>query len=117
MQKYATPERTQQQRIAALQNANRIRTARAEWKKAAARGQATPSPRGLLIEPPAEFENMKVFDVLMAMPKVGRVRAQRWMRSAGVSASKTVKGLSVRQRAELLALMPRSAGSRGTVRP
>jgi hypothetical protein len=45
----------------------------------------------------------KIVDVLMAAPKCGRVKSARIMEQCRVSRSKTVGGLSQRQRRELLA--------------
>jgi hypothetical protein len=44
----------------------------------------------------------KVIDLLMAAPKRGRVKSTRIMEQCRISASKTVGGLSERQRAALL---------------
>ena len=46
----------------------------------------------------------KVFDILMALPKFGRVKAGRFLNQARISQSKTVGGLSDRQRTELIEL-------------
>jgi len=45
-----------------------------------------------------------VFDMLMAVPKFGRVKAARLLNQCRISQSKTVGGLSDRQRHELIAL-------------
>jgi hypothetical protein len=45
-----------------------------------------------------------VFDMLMAVPKFGRVKAARLLNQCRISQSKTVGGLSERQRAELVNL-------------
>jgi hypothetical protein len=49
----------------------------------------------------------KVFDMLLAVPKLGRVRATRFLNQCRISQSKTVGGLTERQRSELLALLDR----------
>jgi hypothetical protein len=116
MHEYETPDRTIEQRMEALGKANRHRVIRAAWKKQAKRGEV--SVPQLVLEPPPEFESMKVFDVLMAIPHWGRSKTTTVMRVAGVSMAKTIDGMTERQCRELVALMPRprSAGSRGTVR-
>jgi ribosomal protein S13 len=43
----------------------------------------------------------KVFDMLLALPKVGRVKATKIMNNCHVSPNKTLGSLSDRQRAEL----------------
>jgi len=52
-------------------------------------------------------ETAKVFDILMAVPKFGRVKAARLLNQCRISQSKTVGGLSDRQRGELIALFGR----------
>jgi hypothetical protein len=54
-----------------------------------------------------DFAAMKVFDLLMAMPKQGRVKANRMLVRARVAPSKTFAGLTERQRRELAAMLPR----------
>jgi hypothetical protein len=49
----------------------------------------------------------KVFDMLMAVPKFGRVKASRFLNTCRISQSKTVGGLSDRQRTELIGLFHR----------
>jgi hypothetical protein len=45
--------------------------------------------------------------MLMAVPKFGRVKAARFLNQARISQSKTVGGLSDRQRTELIGLFHR----------
>ncbi len=61
----------------------------------------------ILREPPEFVSTAKVFDMLMAVPKFGRVKAQRMLNQCRISQSKTVGGLSDRQRQELIALFNR----------
>jgi hypothetical protein len=63
--------------------------------------------RAVLVSPPEHAESMKVFDLLLAMPKIGRVKANKLLGHCRVSPSKTVGGLSERQRLELVGLMRR----------
>jgi hypothetical protein len=49
---------------------------------------------------PPYLETAKVFDMLLAVPKVGSVKATKILHSCRVSPSKTFGGLSERQRAE-----------------
>ncbi|MGO9790999.1 MAG: hypothetical protein ACLP8S_16340 [Solirubrobacteraceae bacterium] len=55
----------------------------------------------LLLDPPPWLESAKVLDMLLALPKVGRVKATKTLDSCRVSPSKTFGGLTDRQRAEL----------------
>src|ERR1700686_3959340 len=101
----AAPERSLVQRMEALQRANDIRSRRAQLKRDL---KAGPQPiHELLLEPPEYLETAKVFDLLLAVPKYGRVKVNRILTQCRISPSKTIGGLSQRQRAELVALMRR----------
>lgn len=97
------PERSLAQRMEALGKGNRHRTTRANWKKDVKAGRT--SVFTVLADPPAEFESMKVFDALLAVPKIGRVKALSTLHVARVSPSKTLGGLSARQRGELISML------------
>jgi hypothetical protein len=96
-----------EQYMLALARANEIRCYRANLKKDVKRGKVT--AYGLIACPPEMTQTMRVFDLLLAMPHVGRVKANRWLARCRISPSKTLGGLSDRQRRELLALL----GQRG----
>jgi hypothetical protein len=95
----AAPERSPDQRIDALNTANEIRTLRAQLKRDLKAGRT--SITSLLLDPPAYLQSANVFDILLAVPKVGRVKATKMLDSCRVSPSKTFGGLTDRQRAEL----------------
>jgi S13-like H2TH domain len=95
----AAPERSLDQRINALRRANEVRTLRAQLKRDLKAGRV--SIGALLLDPPPYLQTAKVFDMLLALPKVGRVKAAKIMNNCRVSTSKTFGGLSDRQRAEL----------------
>lgn len=97
------PERSHVQRMEALQRANDIRTRRAQLKRDLRAGQA--AIHNLLLEPPEYLETAKVFDMLLAVPKYGRVKANKILQQCRISPSKTVGGLSERQRGELVSLL------------
>jgi uncharacterized FAD-dependent dehydrogenase len=59
----------------------------------------------LLESPPEYLETAKVFDLLLAVPKFGRVKANKILQQVRISPSKTVGGLSDRQRGELVQLL------------
>jgi hypothetical protein len=86
----------------ALKLANHIPVKRAQLKKDLKLG--TVSIEQILGEPPEYVSTAKVFDMLMAVPKFGRVKAARLLNQCRISPSKTVGGLSDRQRHELIAL-------------
>ena len=96
------PERSLDQRMEALQRANHIRVRRAQLKKELKDGRA--QIEGVLLDPPDWVSTAKVFDMLMAVPKFGRVKAARLLNQCRISQSKTVGGLSERQRTELVEL-------------
>jgi hypothetical protein len=98
-----TFERSLAQRMDALQLANAVRTRRADTKKAIARGElGAGEVLGLIAEPPAWMETMLVFDLLLSVPKVGRVKANKVLRDLRISPSRTLGGISERQRGELV---------------
>ena len=99
------PLRSLDQRMEALKRANDIRVRRAQLKKDLKDGRA--QIEDVLLDPPDWVETAKVFDMLMAVPKLGRVKAARLLNSCRISQSKTVGGLSERQRAELVSLFNR----------
>ncbi len=101
----AAPERSLDQRMEALKRANDIRTARAKLKKDLKASRA--SINTILLDPPEYVLTAKVFDMLLAVPKYGRVKTNRILNQCRISPSKTIGGLSERQRTELVSLLRR----------
>lgn len=101
----AAPERSLNQRMDALARANEIRTHRAQLKRDLKAGRT--SIHTLLLDPPEYLETAKVFDMLLAVPKYGRVKVNKVLTTCRISPSKTIGGLSERQRTELVALLRR----------
>ena len=101
----SAPERSLNQRMDALARANEIRTRRAQLKRDLKGGRI--SIHTLLLEPPDWVETAKVFDMLLAVPKYGRVKANKVLTTCRISPSKTIGGLSPRQREELVSLLRR----------
>jgi hypothetical protein len=99
------PERSLVQRMEALQRANDIRTRRAQLKRDLKAGRH--SIQKLLLDPPDWVETAKVFDMLLAVPKYGRVKVNKILGQCRISPSKTIGGLSERQRSELIAMLRR----------
>src|SRR3954468_5609579 len=99
------PVRSLDQRMDALKRANDVRVRRAKLKKDLKDGrvriQTIPG------NPPEYVETAKVVHILMAVPKFGRVKAARFLNMCRISQSKTVGGLSERQRTELIGLFNR----------
>src|SRR4026209_1131682 len=88
------PLRSLDQRMDALRRANEIRVRRAQLKKDLKSGSA--QIETILNDPPEYVETTKVFDMLMAVPKFGRVKAERLLNQCRISQSKTGGGLSQR---------------------
>ena len=101
----AAPERSFTQRMDALKRANEIRTRRASLKRDLKAGRT--QIHGLLLDPPEYLLTAKVFDLLLAVPKYGRVKVNRILTQCRISPSKTIGGLSERQRNELVKLLRR----------
>ncbi|HTZ63045.1 MAG TPA: integration host factor, actinobacterial type [Solirubrobacteraceae bacterium] len=99
------PERSLNQRMDALARANLIRTKRAQLKRDLKAGRR--SIHALLLNPPEYLETAKVFDMLLAVPKYGRVKVNKILAHCRISPSKTIGGLSERQRSELVSLLRR----------
>lgn len=99
------PSRSLSQRMAALRRANDIRSQRAEIKRRIKAGNE--SVTGLIADPPEYIDTMKVWDLMIATPKFGRVKVNRILTQVRVSPSKTVGGLSERQRRELMSFLRR----------
>jgi hypothetical protein len=99
------PQRTLTQRMDALERANQIRTYRAELKHDLKAGRK--KIYDLLLEPPEELETAKVFDLLLAVPKFGQVKANKVFMQCRISPSKTFEGLSERQRGEMVSMLRR----------
>ena len=99
------PERSLDQRMDALKRANGIRTARAQLKRDLKAGRTKITE--VLDDPPEYLLTAKVFDMLLAVPKYGRVKANRVLKQCKVSPAKTIGGLSDRQRKELVSLLQR----------
>jgi hypothetical protein len=106
------PARSLAQRQEALERANEIRTLRADLKRdlkghrrtlwdvlacvagdAGALTLSTGATIGV-----DELASMRLFDLLLAAPKVGRVKANTIVQRARISPSKSLGGLTYRQR-------------------
>jgi hypothetical protein len=99
------PERSLTQRMDALKRANQIRTQRARLKRDLKAGRV--QIHGLLLDPPEYLLTAKAFDLLLAVPKYGRVKVNRILTHCRISPSKTIGGLSERQRNELVSYLRR----------
>jgi hypothetical protein len=89
--------------MAALKRANEIRTRRAKLKRDLRSGHT--NPQGLLLSPPEYVLTAKVSEMLLAVPKYGHVKVNKILAQCRISPSKTIGGLSPRQRAELVSYL------------
>ena len=94
------PERTSQQRLSALEEANRIRFTRAEVKRNLKSGERNICD--LLMDPSEELKGAKVEEMLLAVRGLGRTKVTRVLRESGISRSKTLVGLTHGQRDRLV---------------
>ena len=99
------PVRSLDQRMEALKRANDIRVRRAQLKKDLKDGRV--QIEEVLVSPPEYVSTAKVFDMLMAVPKFGRVKAAKLLNQCRISQPKTVGGLAEPQRTELIGLFHR----------
>jgi hypothetical protein len=83
----------------ALRRANEIRAGRARLKRDLKAGRVAIGP--LLLDPPPFLETAKVFDMLLALPRHGRVKATKILHSCRVAPGTTFGALTERQRTEL----------------
>ena len=97
------PERSAAQRREALALANKVRSERAQLKRDLKRGEV--SIAELLREPPGCLASAKVMDLLRALPGYGPAKTARLLTRCRVSPSKSMAGLTERQREALIAAL------------
>jgi hypothetical protein len=97
--------RSPEQRLRALAKANEVRVARAQLKRELAAGRVELAR--LVAEPPACVQTAKLRELLLAVPRIGPVGADRVLARCRIAHAKTIAGLSERQRAELVELLAR----------
>ena len=102
------------QHLRALQQANRVRLARADLKRRVAI-QAT-TVADVVLDCPWEAESMELSDLLMSQRRWGRARCRRVLLSLGLPENKQIGTLTERQRGALAStLKERVADSRPRV--
>lgn len=99
------PDRSHNQRMSALDRANKIRTYRADLKRDIKAGRE--NVIHMLLDPPENIETMKIFNLMLSVPKMGRVKVDKLLRQCRISPSKTIGGMSERQRNELVLILRR----------
>lgn len=85
------------QRMAALATANKVRLCHAEWKRRLRKRQATVID--VMGDPKAD--SMRVVDMLLAVPWIGKTRATRLLRHLDISPTARLGTLTYRQRSGL----------------
>lgn len=93
------------QRQKALKKANTTRAFRSNLKQDVKQRKVTAYE--YILKPPEFIETMKVIELLLAIPKLGRVKAQRLLTICQISPSARLSKLSTRQRMELVSLLRR----------
>lgn len=89
------------QHMRALEQANRVRLARAELKRQVAEGMRTVAD--IVAECPWEADSMTIADLLMSQHRWGRTRCRRFLASIPMAETKTIGSMTDRQRATLTA--------------
>lgn len=99
----AAPERSTQQRLDALVHANEVRSYRSDLKAKIA--QARMNADEVLVSGDPLLATMRVDDLIKAVPGLGPRKADYMFRRYEISPSKTIAGLTSRQRGTLLVLL------------
>jgi S13-like H2TH domain len=94
-----------QQRIAALRQANGVRTRRAQLKREIGEGSAQLDD--LLARSPDCIGTAKVRDLLLSVFGIGPATASRMLRRCDITESRTAGALTDRQRTSLISLLKR----------
>jgi hypothetical protein len=107
----AAPQHAAPQHLRALEQANRVRLARAELKRRVALQQT--SVVEVIRHCPWQAESMSISDLLMSQRRWGRARCRRLLISLGIPENKQIGTFTERQRSALVAgLSARYAESR-----
>jgi hypothetical protein len=98
------------QHLRALEQANRVRLARAALKRRVAT-QAT-TVADVVLDCPWEAESMALSDLLMSQRRWGRARCRRVLLSLGLPENKQIGTLTDRQRRALASTLQERTGAR-----
>jgi hypothetical protein len=96
-----------QQHLRALQEANRVRLARAALKREVASGDL--AAEEVILSCPWQAHSMSISDLLMSQKRWGRARCKRLLTSIGVPENKAVGTLTERQRGALATVLSEKA--------
>jgi hypothetical protein len=89
------------QRLRALEQANRVRSARARLKREMATGVV--SAAEVIERCPSEVETMPIGELLRSQPRWGPARCSRLLLSAGITDGRPLAALTERRRRDLVA--------------
>jgi hypothetical protein len=99
----------------ALERANSVRLARAELKRAIARGDADAS--AVIRDCPWETESMTIAELLTSQRRWGRTRARKFLLPLSLNENKQLGTLTSRQRRLLSAELTARSASKGEALP
>jgi hypothetical protein len=91
------------QHLKALEQANRVRLARAELKRQVATNETTAA--AVILDCPWEATSMTLSDLLMSQRRWGRARCRRLLLSLGLPENKHIGTLTPRQRRALATVL------------
>ena len=103
--KSSVPKKTDEQRKEALLRANEVRSARKRLKAQLKQGEADLAP--LIADCPSFLATARISEILQALPGYGPVKVGQLLSASRVSPTKTVAGLTPRQRRELVEALKR----------
>jgi hypothetical protein len=98
------------QHIKALEQANRVRLARAELKRQVAAQEVTAAD--VVLGCPWEAASMELSDLLMSQKRWGRARCRRLLLSLGLPENKQIGTMTPRQRRALVEVLTAKSQSR-----
>src|SRR4051794_13924956 len=96
------------QHLKALEQANRVRLARAELKRQVASQERTAAE--VVLDCPWEAASMSISDLLMSQRRWGRARCRRLLVSLGITENKQMGTFTERQRSALAAVLSVKTG-------
>jgi hypothetical protein len=113
----ATVHAAPAQHLRALEQANRVRLARAELKRRIATEQT--SVMEVILDCPWQAESMSISDLLMSQRRWGRARCRRLLISLGIPENKQIGKFTERQRGAVAAVLAakRDSGARLAAAP
>jgi hypothetical protein len=91
------------QHMQALDRANRVRVARADLKRRVAAGELDAGE--IVLACPWMVESMALGELLISQARWGRMRCREFVRTVGLTESKTIGSLTERQRVTLAAVL------------